>query len=575
MFRLECGNHSCHEPEQSLNIPNPLSSIWRDDFILSSSSQPTSIKDIRPTTADHGVIDPKTYDVIEVDALFKAVNHTQTSMGNLVLYRALSRPITDANVLQQKQDALRELESNPTLHRALQRLIDDSMLGEESLNHLLYGEFIGGLATDEPIDGSHKLEFGGYGYNQYKDGTEFVVALVKTVDELPPSESAYLNELFKAIRDFGQSHTYALMRGPVYPTGGKFKTQDEKTSLAPAFRFQPSMFKPLPLLIFIAAIYGIDYAFSTMLPELGASYIGYGLLALAVPAFPVIMLTMSISDRDSIIYPLRQQFRHSPELAKALEALGMIDELLSHQKYAQSCTGKMVLPEIISNKYHQLNVHNASNPLLQQTMPNYVPNDISLKNSDRLLIITGPNSGGKTAYCKTVAQIQLLGQAGCYVPASSAQLVPVDHIFYQVPDPSRLDAGIGRFGHELQRTREIFFNSTPLSLVILDELSEGTTFEEKMTLSEYILKGFKELGASTLLVTHNHELCDRLQDEAIGQYLQVEFAEQGPTHQMITGISRDSHADHVATKIGFSKKDVEKHLATRNQSTNDAQLDNS
>ena len=63
---------------------------------------------------------------------------------------------------------------------------------------------------------------------------------------------------------------------------------------------------------------------------------------------------------------------------------------------------------------------------------------------------------------------------------------------------------------------------------MLDELSEGTTFEEKMELSEYVLAGFYQLGASTLLVTHNHELCERLQEKSIGRYLQGEFLPQGP-----------------------------------------------
>src|SRR5690606_41277317 len=62
-----------------------------------------------------------------------------------------------------------------------------------------------------------------------------------------------------------------------------------------------------------------------------------------------------------------------------------------------------------------------------------VPNDVLLDDTGRLLVITGPNSGGKTAYCKTVAQIQLLGQIGCYIPATAARLVPAEHIFYQVP----------------------------------------------------------------------------------------------------------------------------------------------
>ena len=99
--------------------------------------------------------------------------------------------------------------------------------------------------------------------------------------------------------------------------------------------------------------------------------------------------------------------------------------------------------------------------------------------------------------------------------------------------------------------------------MVLDELSEGTTFEEKMMISEYILKGFHKLGASTLLVTHNHELCELLQKDGIGRYLQVEFMPKGPTHRLIVGISKFSHADRVASAIGFSQKDVEAHLENR------------
>ena len=214
------------------------------------------------------------------------------------------------------------------------------------------------------------------------------------------------------------------------------------------------------------------------------------------------------------------------------------------------------------NERHTLVASAARNPLLARSRPDYVPNDITLDNNKRLLIVTGPNSGGKTAYCKTVVQIQLLAQAGAYVPATQARVVPAEHIFYQVPDPGQLEEGMGRFAHELKQTREIFFNSSARSLVILDELAEGTTFEEKMTLSEYVLKGFYELGATTLLVTHNHELCERLQKDAIGDYLQVEFTGEHPTHRLIPGVSRISHADRIASAIGFSKEDVASHLAS-------------
>lgn len=534
--------------------------IWRTKLILSDSDRPASMEDIRPTETDHEVLDPKTFAAIETEVLFHTVDHTKTETGRMALYRSFAHPTQDAQVIQQKQMALREIESNPELRGALSDFVEKTVSDERSLKYLLYGEFSGGLTTDEPSSRTDKLEFGGYGYRQYQDGTRFAVNLVEKAGNLPRPQSAYLCTLLDAIRDFSQSRSYALMKGPVYSMSGKFKTKKEKSRFDLYSHFQPSLFKILPILIFLAAGYGILFFFEILMPQFGITYISYGILALTAPILPIILLAIGASDRDSIIYPLRKQFRESPELAKAVEALGLLDELLSFYRYGQSLPGEKVLPEILDEKQHRLTVGQARNPLLIQTIPDYVPNDIHLDPVGRVLIITGPNSGGKTAYCKTVVQVQLLGQMGCYIPAAQGQLVPAEHIYYQVPDPGQLSAAMGRFGHELQRTREIFFNSTPRSLAVLDELSEGTTFEEKMTISEYILKGFHKLGTSTLLVTHNHELCELLQKDGIGRYLQVEFLQQGPTHRLIAGISKVSHADRVASAIGFSRKDVEKHL---------------
>lgn len=537
-----------------------MTTIWREKYLLSDSDQPARMEDFRPTETDHEALDPKTFEAIETEALFHAIDFTQTEIGRLSLYRSLARPESTAQILQQKQQAVREIESNSQLREALSTYVKTVAPGEKSLKYLLYGEFTGGLATDEPSSRTDKLEFGGYGYRQFQDGTQFAVDVVEKTDHIPQPESDYLRTVLDAIREFGRSRIYTLMKGPVYSSGGKFKTKQEKPRLHLYSRFHPSLFKMIPLVIFFAAGYGMLFFFENFMPQFNTSYIGYGILALTAPVFPIVLLAMGVSDRDSIIYPLRKQFRESQELDKAMEALGLIDELLSFHRYGESIQGEKTLPEILDEKQHRLIISQARNPLLIQHIPDYVPNDIELDQAGRVLIITGPNSGGKTAYCKTIAQIQLLGQIGCYIPASQGKLVLAEHIYYQVPDPGQLSAAMGRFGHELQRTREIFFNSTPRSLVVLDELSEGTTFEEKMTISEYILKGFHKLGASTLLVTHNHELCERLQSDEVGRYLQVEFMPQGPTHRLIDGISKVSHADRVASAIGFSQKDVEAHL---------------
>lgn len=558
-FRQPC-LLATHKNRKNLKQTFRMIDIWRKKFILSDSEQPTTVEAIRPTESNYEVLDAKTFEAIEAETLFHTINQTQTESGRLTLYRSIARPNQNAEILQQKQMALLEMESDPQLYDAITKFVSKATSGEKSLKYLLYGEFVGGLTTEEPSSRTDKLEFGGYGYRQYVDGTEFAVDLVEGAAQIPQPQSAYLRALLDAFRDFGRSRTYALMKGPVYVSGSKFKSKKEKSVFDLFSRFRPSLFKLIPIAIFFAASYGILFFFENFMPQFNVSYIGYGILALTVPVFPILLLAMGVSDRDSIIYPLRKQFRESPDLPKAIEALGMLDELLSFCRYGQSLTGGKVLPQILDEKQHRLTVSQARNPLLVRTIPDYVPNDIHLDQAGRVLIITGPNSGGKTAYCKTVVQIQLLGQIGCYIPATQGQLVPAERLYYQVPDPGQLSAAMGRFGHELQRTKEIFFNATPLSLVVLDELSEGTTFEEKMTISEYILKGFHKLGASTLLVTHNHELCELLQKDGIGRYLQVEFMPQGPTHRMIEGISKVSHADRVASAIGFSQKDVEAHL---------------
>ena len=190
----------------------------------------------------------------------------------------------------------------------------------------------------------------------------------------------------------------------------------------------------------------------------------------------------------------------------------------------------------------------------------YVGNDFNLE-VEKLVFITGPNSGGKTAFCKTITQIQLLAQVGCYVPAQAATLSVADKIFYQAPEISHLDDGEGRFGTELKRTKDIFLASTAKSLVVLDELSEGTTFEEKMESSTNVLDGFYRKGNNTILITHNHQLVDVFIDRNKGIARQVEFANDQPTFKLIEGISRVSHADRVAKKIGFSKEDIDNYLA--------------
>ena len=508
-----------------------------------------------PPETGAGVIDQCTFNAIEVAELFDSVNQAETIAGQSVLYRSLVHPLASVDEVKAKQKALEELRDNSALKENIEEIVKNAAVGEQHFYLLLFGEFLGSFGTAR-----EENEIEGFGYLQYKRAMRFMLDLADQIKAIEEPKSAYLNNVLNMIKTFTNSRSYSLMKGPVYITEQGIQCkQDRKRSFSPFFIFKPNIFKPLLITLVIGAIWALAHFFPTDIFSVSIESIPVAsifFIPMLLAYFPIV----GSFDRDNCIIPLRNEYRNSQDVGEALDALGRLDELLAFNKFADEFGGDMVLPELIEADHHRINLKNARNPVLAKQNPDYVGNDFQL-DDDKLVLVTGPNSGGKTAFCKTVTQIQLLAQIGCYVPAKNAILTVADRIFYQVPEISHLDDGEGRFGTELKRTKDIFLATTAKSLVVLDELSEGTTFEEKLESSSNVLNGFYRKGNSTILITHNHQLVDNFVTKGIGLPLQVEFAEGAPTYRLIKGISRVSHADRVAKKIGFSKEDIEKYLS--------------
>ena len=513
------------------------------------------VRSTKPLEIGEGVIDQGGFNTIEVDKLFDTVNFAETIAGQSVLFRSLSKPSISLEEINSKQDAIKEIKEKPAIRKNLEEIVANSAKKEKSLYLLLFGEFLGTMGTARE---DHQIE--GYGYKQYRRGVQFMLDLAGSIYSSGEPESPYLKKIFEKITTFTDSRDYSLMVGPIYNTEKGFETkQERKGSYIPATIFKPQMFKPLLIGLVIVAVWLLSQVISYGIPGLsfgGGAMSGAILAPLLLAYFPVI----GSYDRDNCIIPLRDEFKKSQVLGDALDALGQLDELLSIIKFSEKFPSTTILPTMAETEQHSIHLVDAKNPVLGMENETYVGNDFTLED-EKLVFVTGPNSGGKTAFCKTITQIQLLAQIGSYVPAQVANLSVADKIFYQAPEISHLDDGEGRFGTELKRTKDIFVASTAKSLVVLDELSEGTTFEEKMESSGNVLDGFYRKGNNTILITHNHQLVDVFIDKGEGIAKQVEFLNDEPTYKLIDGISRISHADRVAKKIGFSKQDIDNYLA--------------
>ena len=495
-----------------------------------------------------GLIDQNSYAVIEVDSLLEVVDQAKTLIGKDVIHKVFSQQVLTPKQVDEKQQALRELAVDDELRAGLESLLTSAAKHENSFYRLLFSDFVGYLFSPD----EDRLEEAGYGYKLFDEGSSFLPAVVDEAKKIKSPKSPYLKGLLDEIESFASTRPFKLMKGPVYSWLGKFYLKHEKAG-KPAVKMRLTLFKPLLLpIIFLVTVF-LPYILNVSIAQFTVfSLLPFILLVFYVPI-------VGDFDKDNFIIPLRRIFSRSEEVERVVSVIGQLDELMSYHLYAQKSVHSTILPTMRVSNNQYIDVKAAVNPVLGFSDEHYVANDFDTSQHN-LAFFTGPNSGGKTAFCKTLAQIQLLSQVGCYVPAQSATLTIADKVFYQTPEINSLDHDVGRFGTELKRTRDIFKAATTNSLVILDELAEGTTHKEKLETSLMILEAFKRLGSLTILVTHNHELAEHYLDGNTAVFRQVEFDGERATHRFENGISVISHADLVARSVGFSKQDIERIL---------------
>lgn len=245
------------------------------------------------------------------------------------------------------------------------------------------------------------------------------------------------------------------------------------------------------------------------------------------------------------------------------QGIGKIDALLSFSKVAEE--EGFVLPEI--SEEDEIKIIDGWHPVVSKlvSLP-FVPNDCILEGKkEKIMIITGPNMGGKSTYLRQVGLIALLTQIGSFVPAKSAKLPIFDHIFTRVGSADFLHRGESTFMVEMVEMSRILRGTTENSLILLDEVGRGTSTFDGISIAwatvEYLHNNPNKCGFC-LFATHYHELTSLSNDleKVINKTFQVKDYKEKIIflHKLIDGASDRSYGIEVAKLAGMPKVVIER-----------------
>lgn len=247
------------------------------------------------------------------------------------------------------------------------------------------------------------------------------------------------------------------------------------------------------------------------------------------------------------------------KLQACAAAVAEIDVLTA---FAERADNLDLNPPAFSNN-PGINIVGGRHPVVEQYQTgSFIPNDLVLNNERRMLIITGPNMGGKSTYMRQTALITILAHCGSFVPAQTAVFGPIDRIFTRIGAADDLAGGQSTFMVEMTETANILNNATRSSLVLMDEIGRGTGTDDGLALAwccaAYLAA---EIGAYTLFATHFFELTSLPDNVSHAENVHLDVIEHGDKivfmHTVKDGPADRSYGLHVAQLAGVPKVIIE------------------
>lgn len=237
------------------------------------------------------------------------------------------------------------------------------------------------------------------------------------------------------------------------------------------------------------------------------------------------------------------------DISLTIQLLGQLDVAIAKGRHAISL--RAITPSMASSDDpRRLQMKGARHPLLTGRV---VPINVAIDVGQCVLLITGPNAGGKTVALKTVGLLAMMAHAGLQVPADDAEIPVLDGIYADIGDQQSIFESLSTFSSHIRNLREVLALATPRSLILIDELGSATDPEEGSALAAALLSEFRDRNIMVVATTHHRNVARLAQDQIgmVNASVDLNPRTLEPTYQLTNGVPGRSYALIIASRLGL------------------------